>query len=115
MSHHGRLLLVIFLLTELIITRARRGGLRSPLLRGLESLDWGHLGIKDRHRLGTLQLGHRLVDIFVATLIIFRLLIDTFLRLLSGLRLLFRVALELLGGRLVVEFLSLVGILAPTI
>jgi hypothetical protein len=62
-----------------------------------------------------LQLGHRLVDIFVATLIIFRVLIDTFLCLLSGLRLLIRVTLKLLRSRLVVEFLSLVGILAPTI
>lgn len=74
----------------------------------LESLNRGHLGIKDRHRLGTLQLGHILVDIFVAACIIFRFLIDTFISLLSGLRLLFRVALELLGSRLVVEFLTLV-------
>ena len=75
----------------------------------------GRLGIKDRRRLGTLQLGHRFVDIFVATLIFFRILIIIFLTLLSWLRLLVRVALELLGSRFVVEFGSLVGLLATTI
>ena len=108
MSHHGWLLLVIFLLTELVITRARRRGLRNPRLRGLESLECGHLLILHRHRLWTLQLCYRFVDIFVATLIILRVLVDTFILLLGGLRLLLRVALELLGGRFVVEFLSLV-------